>query len=123
MIVLVTGANGLVGANLVRELLSAGHTVRAFVRPTSDRRSVKGLAVNLVFGDVLNRESLLAAAQGCDLLFHAAAAFTYWDQSSGDLMKLAVQGTRHVVEAAHDAGVRRVVLTSSSVVLGSSAHP
>jgi len=116
---LVTGANGLVGANLVRELLIGGHEVRAFVRQKSDRRSLDGLVVETVIGDVLDAESLKAAAQGCDVLFHAAAVFSYWNHSAEALKKIAVEGTLNAVNAAREAGVRRVVLTSSSVVLGS----
>ena len=60
---LVTGANGLIGANLVRELLRAGYLVRAFVRPTSNLTSLEGLAAELVRGDVLAPETLDAAAR------------------------------------------------------------
>ena len=120
---LVTGANGLVGANLVRELLVHGHDVRALVRQNSDLRSLKGLTAETVVGDVLQPNSLAGAAEGCELLFHAAAVFSYWKHTPDDLKKVAVQGTINVVEAAYRAGARRVVLTSSSVVLGSSARP
>jgi dihydroflavonol-4-reductase len=119
---IVTGANGLVGANLVRELLRAGHEVRAFVRQKSDRRSLDGLEVETVFGDVLDTESLKTAAQGCDVLFHAAAVFSYWNHTAEILKKIAVQGTLNTVNAANDAGIGRVVLTSSTVVLGSGSE-
>ncbi len=122
MKVLVTGANGLVGANLVRELLHAGHEVRAFVRQKSDRRSLEGLAVETVFGDVLDADSLKPAAEGCDVLFHAAAVFAYWNHPAAALKKIAVEGTLNTVNAAHAAGVGRVVLTSSTVVLGSATE-
>jgi dihydroflavonol-4-reductase len=120
---LVTGANGLIGANLVRELCAAGHEVRAFVRPTSDRRGLADLPAEIVYGDVLQPETLVAAAEGCDLLFHTAAVFAYWGHSADELTTIAVDGARHAVEAAQRAKIRRMVLTSSSVVLGSSAHP
>jgi dihydroflavonol-4-reductase len=119
---LVTGANGMVGANLIRELLSKGHPVRAFVREKSDRRSLAGLDVETVFGDVLDSKSLAAAAGGCDVLFHAATVYAYWNHSAEELKRIAVQGTLNTLNAAHRAGVRRVVLTSSTVVLGSSAQ-
>lgn len=120
---LVTGANGLIGANLARELLRAGHEVRALVRPSSNLQSLDGLDVEIVYGDVLHAESLVGAATGCDTVFHTAALFTYWDLNSEQLENLAVDGTLNVIDAAVAAGARRVVFTSSSVVLGSSARP
>lgn len=120
---LVTGANGLIGANLVRELLRAGHRVRTFVRATSDRSSLQGLPVEIHYGDVLDLQSLCSAVRGCDVLFHAAAIFSYGPISIAELEQLAVEGTINAVNAAHSAKVPRVVLTSSSVVFGSSNRP
>lgn len=120
---LVTGASGLIGANLVRALLAEGHSVRAFVRATSNLRWLQGLPVEIVTGDILQPDSLAAAAQGCDVLYHAAAVFSYWGVDPDAMQQVAVTGTQNVVDAAQKAGVRRMVLTSSSVVLGSSARP
>lgn len=120
---LVTGANGLIGANLTRELIHAGYQVRALVRPTSDKRSLHGLDVETVYGDVLDADSLPEAVQGCDFVFHTAAMFSYWEMNATELENLAIEGTRNVIAAAGKAGVPRMVLTSSSVVLGSSDRP
>lgn len=120
---LVTGATGLVGANLVRELLAAGHAVRALVRATSDRRNLDGLDIETVTGDVLAPATLPDAVVGCDVVFHAAAVFAYWGAGERQLNDVACAGTRHVLEAAAAAKVGRVVLTSSSVVLGASDTP
>lgn len=119
---LVTGANGLIGSNLVRKLLEHGHRTRAFVRPTSDLRSLEGVDAELVYGDVLNADSLIQAARGCDVMFHAAAIFSY-SHDQKELDAIAETGTINAVEAAHAAGVKRIVLTSSSVVFGSSRSP
>lgn len=120
---LVTGANGLIGANLTRELIHAGYQVRALMRPTSDKRSLRGLDVEAVYGDVLDADSLTEAVQGCDVVFHTAAMFSYWEMNAAELENLAVEGTRNVIAAAGKSGVPRMVLTSSSVVLGSSDRP
>jgi dihydroflavonol-4-reductase len=117
---IVTGANGLIGANIVRELHTSGHKVRAFVRPTSDLRSLKGLDVETIAGDLLQPETLNEAMRGCDILFHAAAVFAYWGYTPEQLRRIAVTGTINALNTAKRAGVGRVVLTSSSVVLGSS---
>ncbi len=120
---LVTGSNGLIGANLVRELIGRGHRVRAFLRKTSDRRSLQNLPVEIVSGDILDLDSLCDAARGCDVVFHAAALFSYSGTTAAELERLAIEGTVNAVKAAHRGGVQRVVLTSSSVVMGSSNRP
>ncbi len=120
---LVIGANGLLGANLARHLLAEGHAVRALVREGSDRRALNGLGVEIVVGDVLDRDSLRTAAEGQTFVFHCATPFEYWGVSDEALMDLALRGVSNAIDAAHDAGTRRVVLTSSTVTLGSSTEP
>jgi dihydroflavonol-4-reductase len=120
---LVTGSNGLIGAHLVRELIRGGHHVRAFLRKTSDRRSLQGLPVETVSGDVLDLNSLCDAARGCNVVFHAAAIFSYSGTSTAALERLAIEGTVNAIKAARSQGVQRVVLTSSSAVMGSSNRP
>ncbi|MFT3976302.1 MAG: NAD-dependent epimerase/dehydratase family protein [Sphingomonas bacterium] len=119
---LVTGANGLIGANLLRELLRAGHEVVGMVRASSDVTHIARLPVRLVFGDVRDPPSLESAAVGCDVIFHTAVHFTYWGHAAGDLARTATEGTRNVIAAARDCGAR-VVMTSSSVTLGASTIP
>ena len=120
MKVLVTGATGIVGSNLVRALLKASHDVRVLVRPSSDARSLLNLPVERCEGDILDQESLNAAARGRSVIFHAAAVFSYWGMNAEDQRYLAERGTRNVLQAARISRVRRVVVTSSSVVLGST---
>ena len=120
MKVLVTGATGIVGSNLVRALLKASHDVRVLVRPSSDARSLLHLPIERCEGDVLDPPSLHAAVKGRSVIFHAAAVFSYWGMSADEQQDLAERGTRNVLEAARTARVRRAVVTSSSVVLGST---
>jgi dihydroflavonol-4-reductase len=117
---LVTGATGLVGSHVARALLARGDTVRALVRPTSDRGAIAGLPLELYEGDVLEPATLRRAVHGCDVVFHAAAHFAYWGKTAADLETTALAGTANVLAAAARAGVRRAVVTSSSVVLGYS---
>jgi dihydroflavonol-4-reductase len=117
---LVTGSNGLIGSNIVRVLQNQDHEVRGLVRGTSDLRSLQGLNLELVEGDVLDRDSLETAMQGCDVVFHTAGIFTYWVRDEQNLEAVVLGGTRNALEAAARAGVGRVVLTSSSVTCGSS---
>jgi len=120
---LVTGGSGIVGANLVRELLASGSTVRALVRSGPTRRALVGLPIEVAPGDVLDPRSLVDAVSGVDVVFHAAARFSYDVREQDALERLAVQGTRNVIAAAGVAKVKRVVLTSSSVIFGSSPTP
>lgn len=120
---LVTGANGLIGANLLRELLYAGHQVTALVRPGSDLTHVAALPVSFARGDVLDPASLDAAAKGCNTIFHTAVHFAYWGHSEDDLARTATEGSRNILQAAGRAGIGRVVMTSSSVTLGASYAP
>ncbi len=120
---LVTGANGLIGANLVRELLQRGVDVRGLVRTSSDLSALEGLTLELhraeLGGDIGPLET---AADGCDFVFHTAMHFTYDRSREADLDVAAERGTRQVIEAAARTGVRRVVLTSSSVIFGYRAE-
>ncbi len=123
MRVLVTGANGHVGANISRSLLKRGHEVVPFVRTTSDLRGLAPLNLTYVYGDVLDERSLLAAAKDCDVIIHTAAVYRYWAKNPDDIMKPALVGARNMFNAAKEAGVKRVVYTSSVWAVGLSKDP
>jgi dihydroflavonol-4-reductase len=115
---LVTGGTGFVGANLVRELLSDGATVRVLARKGSDRRALEGCAVEFVEGDLLDPASLRAAVAGARDIYHAAADYRLWAPDLRVLYRANVDGTRHVLEAAVEAGARRIVYTSTVGAVG-----
>ena len=123
MRVLVTGATGCVGANIVEALLGQGHTVRALQRSTSRLDALVGLAPEMVVGDVLDYDSLLAAMAGCDWVFHAAGISQYWRNQPELIYRVNVEGTRNVLRAALAQGVRRVIYTSSVGALGVPTRP
>lgn len=120
---LVTGANGHLGANLVRELLQDGQRVRGFVRPGADLSGIDGLDVELVRGDVLDAASLRAAADGCEVVHHTATPYVTNVRDPDEVIRPAVEGARNLVGAARDAKVSRVVFTSSSNVVGFTTDP
>jgi dihydroflavonol-4-reductase len=115
---LVTGTSGFVGSAVARRLAADGHELRVLVRPTSDRRNLEGLSVEVAEGDLSHPETLKPAVAGCDAVFHVAADYRIWVPDGGASMYRAnVDGTRDLIRAAADAGVRRIVYTSSVAVL------
>ena len=115
---LVTGATGCVGANVVAALLARGYDVRAMRRATSSLDALDGLHPELAVGDILDPPSLVAASEGCALVFHVAAVSDYWRTPAGRVYRVNVEGTRNVLAAALAAGVERLVYTSSIGALG-----
>ena len=118
MTTLITGANGFVGSALVRLLLQQGHEVRALVRPGSDRRNLDQLDVTPVEGDLTDPASLQRAVRGCSYLFHVAADYRLWIPDPERVYRTNVDGTRDLLRQAADAGVSRMVYTSSVAALG-----
>ena len=121
--ILVTGANGHLGANIVRALLKAGHEVVAFVRPTADCRGLENLDVTIAYGDVMDLDSLLPAAEGCDVIVHSAAVYSWWAKDDNDIMAPALKGTENIFKTAVAANIKRLVYTSSVIAIGSSTDP
>lgn len=114
MTTLVTGATGFVGAAVVRCLLDARHhPVRVLCRRGSERRNIDGLPVEVCLGDLRDAASLRTALAGCDTLFHVAADYRLWTRNPSDLYESNVTGTVNVMQAAQQAGVERIVYTSS----------
>ena len=118
MTVLVTGAAGFVGSAVVRKLVEQGASVRAFVRPTSDVDNLADLPVELALGDVRHRPTIDRAIKGCEAVFHVAADYRLWVPERDVMFESNVTGTRNVMEAAAEAGVPRIVYTSSVATLG-----
>lgn len=115
---MVTGGTGFVGANLVRELVATGASVRVLARPTSDRRALIDLRVEVVVGDLLDPASLRPALVGVSVLYHVAADYRLWAPDPALLYRVNVDGTRSLLAAAEAAGVSRIVYTSSVGTLG-----
>lgn len=114
----VTGATGFIGASIVRELLRDGHAVTALVRPGSSVANLEGLAVSIVRGDLHDQHQLARAMADCERVFHVAADYRLWCPDPPAMYHANVDGTRTLLQAALDAGVNRVVYTSSVGTLG-----
>lgn len=113
MNVLVTGATGLIGNALARRLVARGDTVRALVRDLEKAAKVLPPEVKLVRGDVTAPDSLPAAVQGVDQVFHAAGLPEQWQRDEGIFDRVNRQGTVSVLRASLEAQVKRVIYTST----------
>jgi len=110
---LVTGASGFLGSHVARLLAARGDKVLALVRPSSDLRSLRGLAVEPVTGDLRDTASLARALAGVDTVFHVAADYRLWAANPGEIYESNVGGTRNLLQATRRAGVKKFVHTSS----------
>ena len=115
---LVTGANGFIGSSVVKELLKDGAEVRVYIRGGSDVRTIEHLDIDGYYGDIRDADPLKKALTGCDTLFHLAAINAYWISHSKMFYEVNVEGTKAVLAAALECGVKKVVYTSSAVTLG-----
>jgi dihydroflavonol-4-reductase len=114
----VTGASGFIGANLVHKLVANGHRVKALLRPASDLRGLQGVEFERVEGDLGDRARLKQAMDGCEWCFHVAASYHLWLRDYAPMYATNVEGTRNVIEAAAEAGCRRIVYTSTVGCIG-----
>ena len=121
--VLITGANGHLGANTVRSLLKRGYEVVPFVRRNSDLRGLSDLNLEYRYGDIMDGGSLTEAAQECDIIIHSATVFRMWAKDPNDIIQPALVGTRNVFSAAQQVAIKRVIYTSSVVAVGLSDDP
>lgn len=119
MTVLVTGANGFIGSNIVRELIKDGADVRVTIRKNSDTRNIDELDVEKIYCDIRNKESVKKALDGCDTLYHTAAYFAHWSANKDLFYDINVNGTKILLEEALSQGLKKVVYTSTSNTIGS----
>jgi dihydroflavonol-4-reductase len=115
--VVVTGASGHVGANLVRKLREKGRRVRVLVH--RDRRAFEGLDIETATGDILDTWSLVSAFDGAEYVYHLAVHISISKRDAAEAARLNREGTRNVVDACMEAGVRRLVHFSSIHALSS----
>jgi dihydroflavonol-4-reductase len=119
--VLVTGGTGFLGRAIVKRLLAEGRDVKALARSARSAQALDELGAEPVRGDVLDLEALTSAMRGCDLVYHAAGANAFCLRDPSPMFRINVEGSQAVVRAAAQAGVRRIVYTSSAATLGEAS--
>lgn len=118
MSVVVTGGSGVVGASLIRHLIERGVAVRALSRTAASDGTLRALGATPVRGDVTEPGSLRPALANAELVYHVAGVNTMCPVDPSELFRVNVDGSRNVVAAAEDVGVKRIVYTSSAAAIG-----
>lgn len=116
--ILVTGANGLLGANVIAELLDGGYPVRGLLRRASDYKGVRHPRLELTEGDFTDGECLGRVMPGCKAVVHAAADTSRSGRHYTEYYEVNVRGTRRIVESALEHGVKRFIAVSSAGSFG-----
>jgi dihydroflavonol-4-reductase len=116
--VLVTGASGFIGSAVTRQLLARDLEIIALVEPGADTTNLEGLDVKQVVGDLRSREDVKSAVNGSRAVFHVAALYRFWARDPEAFYSINVEGTRNMLGAADEAGVERLVYTSTVGTLG-----
>jgi dihydroflavonol-4-reductase len=116
--IFLTGATGFLGSHVARALVAAGADLRLLTRKTSPTANLNGVPGERVVGDLRDVNSYRTALSGCDCVFHVAADYRLWARDPQEMYRSNVDGTRALLEAAQQAGIKRVVYTSSVATMG-----
>ncbi len=116
--ILITGADGLLGSNLVRVLLDRGHEVRALVQAGRQTVTLDGLNIERFEGDILNPSSLARAGDGREVIYHVAAHTGIWPARQEIINKVNIEGTRNMLQLARDIGVEKMVYVGTANTFG-----
>ncbi len=118
VLVLVLGATGFIGGQIARAAVAAGYHVRALCRPHSQRLALQDVQVEIAVGDLESPASLVAAMKGCQAVIHAAGYYPSSSEPAAWHVERARRQVHHVLDAARQAGIRRLVYTSSISTIG-----
>lgn len=122
MKILITGATGFIGNQLLKRLLQMGYEVNALCRDTISRELMEHPQLNWMEGDLLNIKSIQQAIKHCDIVFHTAGYVRVWHKWNEIYFKENVQGTENMLSCAADAGVKKFIFTSTGSIFSSSVN-
>ena len=114
----VTGATGFIGSHVVRQLLLRGDKVRILARNSSRKSNIEAFGCEIAIGDLKDSMSLLRCVQGCGRVYHVAADYRLWARNPQEIYDNNVGGTRNLLSACCEAGVEKVVYTSTVGTIG-----
>jgi len=117
---LVTGSTGFIGSAITRELLKDGEEVKVLIRETSNTQNIDSLDVERVVGDIRDKDSVKRALKDCDNLYLTAAYFAHWAPNPKMLYEVNVGGTRASLTAAREAGIEKIIYTSTNNAIAAS---
>ena len=120
MKIFISGATGFIGSRLCMRLAENGDSVNALYRSLDKTKIIKHPNINLFKGDIMDMNSLERALEGCEQVYHAAAYTRVWQKDHDRIYRLNIEGTLNVIRASVKAGVKKIVVTSTAGVFGSS---
>jgi nucleoside-diphosphate-sugar epimerase len=120
--IFVTGASGYIGSQLAKKLAGTGHSVHALIRNQSDASLINHPNIKVFYGDITKPETIREAIKGCEQVYHTAAYAKLWAKDPSVFYEINVKGTTNVFQEALNAGVRKLVYTSSAAVFGPSIN-
>lgn len=125
MKIFITGGDGLLGSNLVRELLQMGHELRVLVQPNRKNQTLEGLPILKVEGDLLDFDRLVCIAEGCEAIYHVAANTSIWPSRNTVVNRVNIAGTMNIISLAKKLKVKKMVYvgTANSFSFGSKEKP
>jgi dihydroflavonol-4-reductase len=116
--VFVTGANGMLGSSICRELLRQGYSVKAMCLPNHEAKTLQDLPLELVYGELLDKAFLEHAIKGCDYIIHIAALNNVWPRRSKRVIEVNYEGTKNIMEIAEKFNIIRMVHIGSASSFG-----
>jgi dihydroflavonol-4-reductase len=116
--ILLTGASGFIGYNIVKQLTDYGHNVRMLVRKNDKLLHFPNSGI--VLGDVRNRVDVMKVIQGCDIVIHTAGLFTFDPSKKDEIYDINVNGTENICKAVLENKIKRFIYTSSAATIGKS---
>lgn len=125
MKVFLTGADGMLGSHICRELLRQNYQVRAFIQPERNSGTLEGLQFEDYRGDILDYSTLLSSIKGCDAVIHTAATTQIWPSRSKYIWQINFEGTKIIAQAAIELGLQKFIHigTANSFGPGSKNNP